>query len=752
MGTQSTRRNSLTIVLVFAALIPQSVAQSPTTLPLVQSSNMRYLGSFRLPTNDGSGASTGDLTYGGTALALSSGGGLFVRGHDWSQRLCEVSIPAIGGTATIRQRCVDVTEGRMPQIDVENGIKLGGALVWNGRLITTGFSYYDADTSATKSHFASGTTLATAGDVTGPVQVGTVGAGWVSGQMTPIPSEWRSLLGGPALTGNCCLSIISRTSSGPSVSVFNPDDVGRVTPVPATRLLGYPVDRPLANPNNANGLYTHSDQVGGFAFPAGTRSVLFVGRHGTGNQCYGDGSACNDPADSYKGYHSYPYYHQVWAYDANDLLAVKNGTRQVWELRPYATWRLTEMNNSGSATIAGAAYDPTTRRMYVTEQYGSTPKVHVYEITSGVAAPPPPPGPEICGDGVDNDQDGQIDEGCPPPGPPPPPTPEICGDGIDNDQDGQIDEGCPTTPPAPPSPQERCGDGVDNDSDGLVDEGCPGPPQQLVGEVQGNHVLLSWLAPITGTVPSQYIVEAGIGPGQAQFSGPTTQTSSRVNNVGTGKYYVRVRSQNGAGVSLASNEVTVSVGCSGTPNPLTNLLTKVRGGLVKMTWTDPDGCNDTSYQLAVSDANGQILGVLSSESNAITALAGPGTYFLRAVAVSSRGMSTPTAPTKLVVNSSQCVPPQFTTRLTSQVTGSLVQLAWNPTNIADALNADSLAPIIYVLEAGTGPGLSNLLRVPLGRTTFLAAPAPSGTYYLRVKPADVCGLGTSSNEVIVRVP
>lgn len=40
--------------------------------------------------------------------------------------------------------------------------------------------------------------------------------------------------------------------------------------------------------------------------------------------------------------------------------------------------------------------------------------------------------PEICGDGIDNDGDGEIDEGCV----------EICGDGLDNDQDGLIDEDC----------------------------------------------------------------------------------------------------------------------------------------------------------------------------------------------------------------------------------------------------------------------------------------------------------------------
>ena len=58
--------------------------------------------------------------------------------------------------------------------------------------------------------------------------------------------------------------------------------------------------------------------------------------------------------------------------------------------------------------------------------------------------------PEICGDGQDNDGNGQVDEYCnvgniPQDGNQPPqvePEQEICGDGQDNDGNGQVDENC----------------------------------------------------------------------------------------------------------------------------------------------------------------------------------------------------------------------------------------------------------------------------------------------------------------------
>ena len=56
-------------------------------------------------------------------------------------------------------------------------------------------------------------------------------------------------------------------------------------------------------------------------------------------------------------------------------------------------------------------------------------------VECSVSPGPPNPGGEICGNGLDDDCDGQVDEGCVPCVP----QPEIC-DGKDNDCDGDVDE------------------------------------------------------------------------------------------------------------------------------------------------------------------------------------------------------------------------------------------------------------------------------------------------------------------------
>ncbi|MEZ4466785.1 MAG: MopE-related protein [bacterium] len=69
------------------------------------------------------------------------------------------------------------------------------------------------------------------------------------------------------------------------------------------------------------------------------------------------------------------------------------------------------------------------------------------------------PAEEVCQDGLDQDCDGRVDEGCPCVGG----ELEICENGGDDDCDGQVDEGCGCG-------EEVCADRADNDCDGRFDE------------------------------------------------------------------------------------------------------------------------------------------------------------------------------------------------------------------------------------------------------------------------------------------
>ena len=255
-------RRSIRPIRILAVFLAFSIAgllgcikvapTQPTTSPLIQQADLVYVGAFLLPPRTSDATS---CSYGGTALAYNPAhNSLFLVGHDSYQRTAEVSIPALVQSttlaslhrATFLQPFVEVAEGQLPLINPPdpNAKKIGGHLVYNGQLYVSGYSYYDGSATQAVSHFVRPLSLTTTGQVGGPYQVGTLGAGFVSGYMTLIPQEWQSAFGGPALTGNCCLSVITRTSYGPAAFVFDPAAVGDIVPVPASPLVYYPSSHP----------------------------------------------------------------------------------------------------------------------------------------------------------------------------------------------------------------------------------------------------------------------------------------------------------------------------------------------------------------------------------------------------------------------------------------------------------------------------------------------------------------------------
>ena len=382
-----------------------SFAQS--TEPLIQQSDINYIGAFALPTwANGAKYGTSYFEYGGHALTYfkdSSGRRtLYMEGHaQYPGNIGQVQIPdsfSTGSTlpmAKVLQNFVSIGNPPDASSCAGNPSFVYGMLGIADKLIVADACSYGG--SQTTSHGVRSLNLST-NDFKGWYGFNNVKATprALAGPMTPIPSEWQTAFGGPALTGNCCISVTNSTSAGPALTVFNPANVGVVNPIPGQTVLYYPLTNPVCGSlhceEKQSNVYNLTTVYGGMAFVPGTRSVLFVMAHGTGSYCYGSATDCGNDTALYdvKGPHAQPYRYQILAYDANDLVAVKNGSKQTYDPKPYGVFVLNGMPNSDDDKIKGAAFDPETGQLFIAQNYGEKPRIEVYQIgAAGTGTPPP---------------------------------------------------------------------------------------------------------------------------------------------------------------------------------------------------------------------------------------------------------------------------------------------------------------------------------------------------------------------------
>src|SRR5262245_25964786 len=85
--------------------------------------------------------------------------------------------------------------------------------------------------------------------------------------------------------------------------------------------------------------------------------------------------------------------------------------------------------------------------------------------------------------------------------------------------------------------------------------------------------------------------------------------------------------------------------------------------------------------------------------------------------------------------------PSSPSGLAAVVAGNRVTLSWSGDGVSS-----------YVLEAGSGSGLTNLANVDVGiGTTLVVDSVPAATYYVRVRARNASGLSAPSNEIVVVV-
>ena len=269
-----------------------------------------------------------------------------------------------------------------------------------------------------------------------------------------------------------------------------------------------------------------------------------------------------------------------------------------------------------------------------------------------------------------------------------------------------------------------------------------GPPT-LGATVAGSTVAFNWSpAPVSAPI-DRYSLEVARTPFGAPFIAvPMTTNVFVVPNVPEGTYYARVYGLRGSSRGASSNEVTVIVGlCTSPPLAPTGLSGSAANGAVSIAWTPAaSGCTPSGFLVRAGSAPGSSdigmfpVGAVTS----LTAPVPPRTYYVAVLAQNAAGVSGPSNEVQITVGAG-CSVPAAPTGLIANVADDFVTLMWHAPP----------GPVTrYLLEVGTGRGLTDVGVFPIG-TTGLQVSGASGTYYFRVRAENACGVGPATEEHIL---
>ena len=174
------------------------------------------------------------------------------------------------------------------------------------------------------------------------------------------------------------------------------------------------------------------------------------------------------------------------------------------------------------------------------------------------------------------------------------------------------------------------------------------------------------------------------------------------------------------------------------PTAPTNLTYSVNGQTATLTWIAAAN-SPTDYIIQAGFAPGQTAATFSAGTGTtITASAGPGTYYVRIVAINAEGASPPSNEVVVVISCTPTVPRNF--RVIQKSTEAF--LFWKAPSAG--------IPTGYRIEAGLGPNqtLASFAATP----TSMNAVVGSGSYFVRVFATSGCGNGPATSDIAVSFP
>ena len=285
----------------------------------------------------------------------------------------------------------DTSEGQYTSIPNGN---ING-IFWNNNKLYITAAYFYETTNNVPTIYSRPDTF-TSSTISGPAKINNTSRQYSFGFDVTAPSAVSGGINDLAVGGSAG-SIVSTLSRGPSLFAFNDSSLTTgTTNLTGQNLLAYDSDaRALCQ---LYGFTFHQQNpwyqlgvssINGFAWIQNKPVVLFFGTHGIGQSWYGalntGGAFIEEPsilsnvpgqvatnAGNAKGNQVYPYVPYVWAYDQQDLIDVKNGTKQYYQIKPYDVWTLDfpsqylpDFKGGTGGMVGVASHDPAAKRIYV---------------------------------------------------------------------------------------------------------------------------------------------------------------------------------------------------------------------------------------------------------------------------------------------------------------------------------------------------------------------------------------------------
>ncbi|MGE3884976.1 MAG: Ig-like domain-containing protein, partial [Vicinamibacterales bacterium] len=268
------------------------------------------------------------------------------------------------------------------------------------------------------------------------------------------------------------------------------------------------------------------------------------------------------------------------------------------------------------------------------------------------------------------------------------------------------------------------------------------PPTGLyASSIAGNTVTLRWTPPASGAVPTNYVIEGGVSPGQVLASLPVGNTTPIYTfPAPTGAFFVRVHTLSGATRSVASNEIRIFVNQPAAPSAPADLVGLVNGGSIALAWRNTfAGGAPGGIVLDVSGALTTSLPLGLTDSFQFNGVPG-GTYTLSLRAINGAGSSPSSNAITLTFPSPCTGAPLPPSNFLAYRVGRTLFVVWDPATSGPAPTSYSLS--VTGAFAGTfgTPGRS------------LSGAVGPGTYHLSVAAANACGSSAATPVQTVVVP